>query len=72
MKTYEEVAEKAGLQSPIKERYLAYMKARWNKQSQQEIHCACGYAMEWVERFKNGVEFDCSDAEGQRILKGIK
>ena len=68
MTTYKEVAEHIGLTGDVKERYLKYMKARWGEPEDESIKCRVGYAEEWALRFKDGDEFNCSDAEGQQIL----
>lgn len=67
MKTFEEVAEKCGLEGKTKERYIRYMRLRWS--NEEEIQCKTGYAEEWAMRFKNGVEYASSDDEGQWMLR---
>ena len=66
MKTYKDVAEEIGLVGITKIRFISYMEARWK--DTEEFKCQDGYALEWANRFKNGVEYDCSDSEGKKIL----
>ena len=66
MQTYEEVAQKAELDTGTSRRYCRYMRERWA--DQESLHCQVGYAMEWAMRFKNGIEYEASDREGQSIL----
>lgn len=65
--TYEEIADKDGLQGVVKERYIRYMKLRWA--DTEEEKCAVGYASDWAGRFKFGDEFANSDSFGQEILR---
>ena len=67
MKTFMEVGIKSGLESQILERYVLYMLTRWK--DEEETQCQTGYASEWANRLKCGIEFGCSDLEGQKILK---
>lgn len=67
--TYEEVADKAGLQGNTKSRYVAYMKARWG--DEEAFKCQDGYAAEWAYRFSVGSEYSDSDIHGQAILHKI-
>jgi len=69
MKTFVEVGIKNGLTGRTLERYVAYMFRRWK--SSEELKCKKGYAAEWANRFRTGVEYGCSDSEGQRVLKEI-
>jgi hypothetical protein len=69
MKTYDSVADAAGLENPQRERYIAYMRARWA--DDEEVKCAVGYALEWAYRFKYGEEYTASDSEGQATLRHI-
>lgn len=66
MKTYEEIAESASLDSDTSARYINYMRARWA--DSEEEKCQVGYALEWAHRFKDGREFAASDFVGQRLL----
>lgn len=66
--TYEAVGEDAGLFGDTFQRFVAYMETRWP--DDEEVKCRVGYAREWAERFKAGVEYAASDREGQRVLKG--
>ena len=67
MKTYEEVAKTVGLGESASRRYVNYMRKRWA--SEEDVHCAVGYAQEWAERFKVGIEYAASDSIGQAILR---
>ena len=71
MKTYEEIADSCKMAEGMKARYIQYMRARWGKPEEEDRRCVVGYAQEWAERFKAGVEFNCSDNTGQAILKGM-
>jgi len=71
MKTYNEVAEEIKLQEPTKTRFIAYMRLRWGDPRDEDIKCRVGYAQEWALRFKDGLEYQYSDLEGQQILKQI-
>lgn len=66
MKTYEEIANKIGLASTIKLKYVTYMRIRWS--DEEEIQCLTGYAEEWAYRFLDGREYQCSDTKGKEIL----
>ena len=66
MNNYEEVADKAGLTSQVKERYIKYMRIRWA--NEEKTQCLTGYAMEWAQRFKSKMEYPTSDPWGQKIL----
>lgn len=68
-KTYEEVANSVGLEGIKRERFLQYMKMRWEGTEEQKS--SDGYAEEWAWRFLNGLEYRCSDNEGQRVLNFI-
>lgn len=69
MKTYQEVAEKVGLIGIIKTLYLIFMRTRWEKEEKKQ--CETGYADHWAMRFKNGMEYKCSDYEGRELLKEL-
>jgi len=71
MKTYREVAEHYGLRGVVVDRYVAYMQKRWGDPKDEEIKCQVGYAQEWAERFKTGIEMASSDSYGKRILSEI-
>ena len=71
MKTYEEVAEHHKLDPGSKKRFIAYMRMRWGDPEDENIKCQVGYASEWAERFKSGVEYLASDNEGKAILRQI-
>lgn len=66
MKTYEEVADFYGLKGKRKELYVRYMRERWP--DTEALKVRTGYAHEWAERFKDGVEFLASDSDGKKIL----
>jgi hypothetical protein len=69
MKTFEEIAEKNNMPLRMKERFIAYMRARWS--DEEEIQCQTGYAQEWAERFLSHDEYGCSDGVGQEVLAEI-
>jgi len=69
MKTYEEVADKEGLEPFTKEVFVRYMRTRWAPQ--EETQCKFGYATEWARRFQTHSEYECSDLEGRAVLKMI-
>ena len=69
MKTYEEVAAYYDLNGIIRDIYLKYMKIRWGHKAEEQ--CISGYAGEWAMRFRKGIEFGKSDAEGQQLLKQL-
>jgi len=66
--SYEQIADLAELTPEIKDIYCRYMRARWEKN--EEVQCKVGYAREWAERFKGGIDYArrCSDKGGQIIL----
>ena len=66
MKSYLDVAQECGLEGKTKARFLYYMRARWS--DSEEVKCQVGYAAEWANRFKGGVEYQVSDSVGQAIL----
>ena len=70
-KTYFDIAKREGLTGRTAERYILYMCKRWGNPEDERINCLCGYASEWAGRFASGVEYGCSDMEGQRVLKEI-
>jgi len=67
--TYEEVANIAGLDRETKNRYVEYMRKRWNDTEEQK--CRDGYAGQWAQRFKLKYEYQASDPNGQSVLKEI-
>jgi len=67
--TYEMIADAVGLLGTNKLRYLLYMNKRWA--NDEKLNCKCGYAKEWADRFRSGVEWSVSDREGQRVLVDI-
>lgn len=69
MQTYKEVGIKAGLRDNQFNLYVDYMNKRWKDSETQK--CMDGYAQEWAERFKNNSEWECSDIEGQLVLKEL-
>lgn len=68
MRTYQEVADRY-LTGIMRRLYLAYMKKRWA--STEESKCLSGYATEWAERFRAGIEYQASDSEGQAVLQEL-
>ena len=71
MTTYEEVALACGLDEQKSRRYVVYMRGRsWR--AKEATHCQTGYAAEWAERFKMGVEYVASDLEGRALLDAMK
>lgn len=66
MKTFLGVAEKHELSETQKARYITYMEARWK--DEELLQCQTGYASEWAERFKAGIEMRASDCIGQEIF----
>lgn len=72
MKTYEEVAKKWLSDLPeTTKRYIAYMRKRWGSPKDEAVKCQVGYAQEWAERFRMGIEYEMSDNEGKKVLEGI-
>ena len=69
--TYFDIAKREGLTGKTAERYIFYMHRRWGDPEDERIKCLVGYAAEWAERFASGMEYGCSDMEGQRVLKEI-
>lgn len=69
MKTFVEVGIKYGLEGRTLERYILYMTERWAKT--EELECETGYASEWANRFRIGIEYGCSDSIGQTVLSKI-
>lgn len=70
--TYEEIAAINELDERTSERFIRYMRARWGDPDDEHIKCLCGYASEWAMRFADGVEWRCSNLEGQRILREME
>ena len=69
MDNYEEVAEKKGLPSEMKAKYVLYMRTRWA--DEEKIQCQTGYAIEWANRFLSESEYEMSDSIGQSVLRNI-
>lgn len=69
MKTYEEVASAAGLAPETASRFARYMRTRWPEQ-EQEL-CETDYAAEWAVRFRESMEYVCSDSAGRAVLRMI-
>jgi len=67
--TYENLAIQNNMPSRMAKRYVIYMIRRWSTTEEQK--CTDGYAQEWADRFKSGMEYEYSDGEGQRLLKTI-
>ena len=71
MNTYEEVAQSKELDEQTARRFIAYMRGRaWR--GEEKTHCQVGYAAEWAERFKMGVEYLVSDLEGRALLDAMR
>ena len=68
-KNYEEVANIVGLEGMKRKRFLQYMRMRWEGTEEQKS--SDGYAEEWAWRFQDGLEYQCSDSNGQRVLNFI-
>lgn len=66
---YEEVADDCDLNVQQKQRYVKYMRARWNGSEEQK--CQDGYAREWAYRFGSRCEYWASDTEGRGVLTTI-
>ena len=64
--TYNDLAREAGLDEYTASRFVAYMTARWADTEAQK--CRDGYAREWIERFRCGIEYAASDSTGRAIL----
>ena len=62
LQLFDELSEKVGLSEIQRDRYIRYMSKRWPDM------CDWCYAKEWAERFRDGVEYQASDREGQSIL----
>lgn len=69
LKTFRQVADHYKLDKLTKKRFILYMETRWK--DQEETHCTTGYASEWANRFKNNMEYVCSDLWGQTLLDKI-
>lgn len=65
-KTYTELATRHLLKEPIRSRFILYMTIRWPDTEEQK--CKDGYALEWVERFSTGHEYEASDTFGRSVL----
>ena len=67
VETYEEVAEHHKLDPSTAKRFICYMRLRgWA--SEETTQCHVGYAGEWAERFKAGIEVEASDHQGRAVL----
>ena len=69
MKTYEEVGQSAELNPNTLIRYVTYMRLRWGEPKDEEVKCQVGYAQEWANRFKMGMEYQASDMYGKKVLE---
>lgn len=69
MNTFAEVAEQKGLTGITKDRFVKYMSTRWA--DQEKTQCLTGYASEWAQRFQDRREYECSDSDGQWILRSM-
>ena len=72
MEIYEQIADDSGLDEQTKARFIKYMRIRWGNPSDEKRHCMVGYASEWAERFKVGMEFNCSDESGRAVLRTME
>ena len=70
MNSYEEVAKEMSLESNRAALFIVYMRTRWA--DEETIHCKVGYAKEWAERFKRGIEYGASDYIGQSLLRELR
>lgn len=64
--TYELIADLEELDAQQRARFLAYMRTRWG--ATETLKCETGYASEWANRFKRGIEYAASDLAGRAIL----
>jgi hypothetical protein len=62
---YKILADKAGLDRHNTKRYIQFMRRRFPEERDK------GYAYEWAERFKRGVEYNVADYESRQILEEI-
>lgn len=69
MKSFREVGLAVGLKGNHLNLYVDYMTKRWA--GEETILCQTGYASEWAERFLNNLEWECSDSQGQLVLKEL-
>lgn len=69
--TYVDIAEKYDLDVKVRQRFLMYMYIRWGNPVDEDIKCTTGYAGEWADRFKLGIEAQASDSKGREVLKRI-
>jgi len=67
--TYKEVGKAVGMKPLMLARYTTYMQYRWKEQ--ERTQCLSGYAQEWAERFKSGMEYSASDGAGRKLLDEI-
>ena len=63
--TYEQLADREGLTGALRARFIYYMRHRIFDESSV---CRYNYGMVWVDRFKRGEEYSCSDSAGQELL----
>ena len=66
---YEDIADELELDFETKIYFVFYMRSRWYYE--EELQCKTGYALEWAERFKMGIEYGASDIIGQTVLRGL-
>jgi hypothetical protein len=62
---YHRIAKSVGLDWKNAVRYTLFMKERFPGEKDE------GYATEWAERFRRGVEHNAVDSKGRQILKEI-
>ena len=69
--TYDEVAKQHELNEETSLRFVKYMRTRWGDPIDEDLRCKVTCAGEWAERFKEGIEYICSDREGNGVLYEI-
>jgi hypothetical protein len=62
---YRKIAKSVGLNAEDTIRYTLFMTERFPEEKD------VGYATEWAERFKRGVEYNAADSESKRILENM-
>ena len=70
MKTFLDVANRAGLKGVQRERYIKFMYQRWGRAEFQSVQN--GYAGKVAESFIAGSELLDADNEGRKILALMK
>jgi len=62
---YHRIAKSVGLDWKNAVRYTLFMKERFPGEKDE------GYATEWANRFKRGVEYNVADSESKQILEKV-